>query len=588
MRTLCRGSRCLPMCRLCSKVRAAASRDSHHGAPIVNIPKLCCEASPATASPTPHRLTTMPTSLNFELHTGPGGQRAPEARRSAGAPPVRLLLLGDFGGRSQARPAQAAPAPAAVRWPATPRAVDIDNLDAVMALMAPKLQLQIQNACCDFAPQSLDDFHPDQLLQNLPPLQQGLARLQALQDPQQFAAAAAAWDTLQGHNSQAPATAKVTVSGTASASASASPSATAPASAAGDLLSSLLGGRVQVAAGTQASPKPTVPPTGIDALLRSAVAGQVVPAAPAQQSAYVAAAQAALADDLRSVLHHPAFAALESTWRAVQLLVSRLHLGEKLELHLADATLPDLLADLVAAQGQVQATALYGLFAGQGRDGSGSPDTQRGARWQAVFGLFEYGDNAVDLALLAAAGSAAAQTQVPFVAGVTQELKQVALATSGNARAAAQTGWQTLRRSEVAPWLGLVSSPLLLRLPYGRRLEPVQSFVFEELLDAAAPTHLLWGTGASAAAALFGQSCSDAGAGSHTLDDLPALVLRNAADEDQLQACGGRYLSDAETEALLGAGLMPLISHRRKSAVLLPRWQSVAEPLQTLRGLPKG
>ncbi len=537
----------------------------------------------------------MPSSLSFDLHLGPGGRAAAVAQRTAGGPAARLLLLGDFSGRSAGRAAKAAtaatasipaPAPAAERWSARTTLVDIDNLDAVMRLMAPKVALQVQGHC-EFAPQSLDDFHPDQLMHSLPLLQQGLARLKALQDPAQFAKAAAEWDAQQGSSVQAPAAEAAAAAGTEAAAAA----ATAPASSAGDLLSSLLGGKVQAVArapASPASPASPAPHTGIDALLHSAVAGHVVPAAPAHQSAYVAAAQAALADDLRAVLHDPAFQALEGAWRGVQLLVSRLELGEQLELHLADAALPDLLADLVAAQGRVEATALCGLFAGKHRDGGVAGDEPAGPHWLAVFGLLSFGGSAVDLGLLAAVGTAAARAQTPFVAMASAALVRAALAAESE-EAADKTGWTTLRRSQVAPWLGLMSSPLLLRLPFGRRHVPVLQLDFEEITGAVEPAPLLWGSGAIAAAALLGQACGETNAGTstratintpnRTLDDLPAWVLRDADSESQLQACAGQYLTEAETESLQSAGLMALLSHRNAGAVTLHRWQSVAQPL---------
>lgn len=542
----------------------------------------------------------MPSTLNFELHTGPGGRAASDARRADGAQPARLLLLGDFSGRGRASGGAASTeqVPAAARWSAKTRLVDVDNLDAVMRLMTPKLHLQVRGQACEFAPQSLDDFHPDQLLQNLPPLRQGLARLQALQDPAQFARAAAEWDSMRGSAGQAGATSAPNPTPTATqpptTAAAAAAAQTSPAtadatadaktSAAGDLLSSLLGGKVQAAAAALASPAPPAPPTGIEALLNSAVAGHVVPAAPAHQSAYVAAAQSALADDLRAVLHDPAFQALEGAWRGVQLLVSRLELGATLELHLADAALPDLLADLVAAQGRVEATALSGLFAGQGRDGGVASEATGRPHWWAVFGLFGFGDTAVDLGLLAALGTAAARAQTPFVATAKTELVQAALAADTET-ASDQQGWPTLRRSAVAPWLGLVSSPLLLRLPYGRRQEPVQHCDFEEITGVVEPATLLWGSGAIAAATLLGQAVGEDEASSsidtsnRTLDNLPAWVRPDADGEPQLQPCAGRYLSEAEAESLQSAGLMTLLSHRRSAAVTLNRWQSIAKPL---------
>jgi type VI secretion system protein ImpC len=539
----------------------------------------------------------MSSSLNFDLHLGPGGRAGTSAQRAHGAQPARLLLLGDFSGRGAAPASAPTGGPAAQRWPAAARQVDVDSLDAVMRLMAPRLPLQLHGRAFVFAPQSLDDFHPDQLLHSLLPLQQGWARLKSLQDPAQFARAAAEWDAVQSGTLMAPpAGAGAAARGAAGAGAGAAAGvATAPASSAGELLSSLLGGRVLPAASAPALPATPAPRTGIEALLHSAVAGHVVPAAPAHQASYVAAAQAALADDLRAVLHDPAFQALEGAWRGVQLLVSRLELGENLELHLLDTGLPDLLADLVAAQGRVEATALARLFTGppnrhsHHRDVDAGDQAQHSPHWRAAFGLFGFGAATVDLGLLAALGTAAARAQTPFVAMATAHLVQSALAAD-TPPAADPTGWTTLRQSPVAPWLGLVSSPLLLRLPYGQRQDPLQDLDFEEITGAVDPTPLLWGSGALAAATLLGQDCAETDAGNgttvdtgnRTLDDLPAWVLRGADGETQLQPCAGQYLSDAEAESLQGAGLMSLLSHQRTSAVTLHRWHSIAKPLRGL------
>ena len=70
--------------------------------------------------------------------------------------PMRLLVMGDFSGQ-----------PSATRKPLAERAtqrVDVDNLDAVMGRLGPRLALPA--AELGFA--GLDDFHPDTLYARLP------------------------------------------------------------------------------------------------------------------------------------------------------------------------------------------------------------------------------------------------------------------------------------------------------------------------------------------------------------------------------------------------------------------------------------
>ena len=152
---------------------------------------------------------------------------------------------------------------------------------------------------------------------------------------------------------------------------------------------------------------------------------------------------------------------------------------------------------------------LVRLLAGQPRDGGVGGVETTSPRWWAAFGLFSFGNAALDLGLLAALGAAAAQAQTPFVAMAHDVLVQAALAARATVAEESETtpeqpAWTTLRRSEVAAWLGLMSSPLLLRLPYGRRQKPVQYLDFEAFAGVAGPAPLLWDSGAIAVATLLG------------------------------------------------------------------------------------
>ena len=100
-------------------------------------------------------------------------------------------------------------------------------------------------------------------------------------------------------------------------------------------------------------PAPAAAATGIDAFIRSIVAPHIVPDIAPQPAPYLASIEAAIAEQLRAMLHAPAFQALESAWRGVQWLVNRLELNNDLQLHLLDASRAELLADVVAVQGHI-------------------------------------------------------------------------------------------------------------------------------------------------------------------------------------------------------------------------------------------
>jgi type VI secretion system protein ImpC len=447
----------------------------------------------------------MPANLSFDFQPATGRARDTSA-------PFRLLLIGDFSGRPADQKAPLARRPV--------MRVDVDNFDAVLQRIAP-----VQR---DIAFATLDDFHPDALFDRMPVFAALRQTRRRLLDPASFAQAAAELG--------------------------AAPLATS--SGGSDLLAGLLGG------------KPAANPpaaSGIDALIRQVVAPHVVPDIQPQQSALLAAVDAAVAEQMRQLLHDSGFQALEANWRGVQWLVSRLELDETLQLQLFDASRDELLADLVAAQGQPLRSGLHQALV----ENTGA----REPGWDLCAALYSFGPAATDIGLLAALGLLAAQAGGPVLAA-----GDTALAL---AEAPALAGWQALRRSQAAPWLGLTAPRLLLRLPYGKRSDPASHFAFEEFSGSPGHEQLLWGSGALAAALLI---CR--GGSAVQIDDLPAYSFERDG-EMQLQPCAEQLLSEQAGQALLGAGLMPLLSHRNRNAVTLMRLVSIADPPQALAGLPE-
>ncbi len=450
-------------------------------------------------------------AFNFDL----GRPAAPAPRRGGGA--LRLLVVGDFS----ARPAGERP-PLATR---PTHRVDVDNLDQVMARLAPRLETAAGSA--GFA--QLDDFHPDALYQRLP-----------------------LFDTLRQARARPPA-------------------------AAADLLGSLLG-KTAVAGTAGAASKPApASATGIEALLQQVVAPHVLPDTRAQTQAYLNAVDSAIAEQMRALLHDPAFQALEAAWRGVQWLVSSLELDEQLQLHLFDVSRDELLADVVASQGRLAETGLHRALADRWRGVPG------GEPWHALAGLFRFGPADTDIGLLAALGLAASQAGGPWLAEGDPAL-------AGAADDPALAGWRALRASEAAPWIGLAAPRVLLRLPYGRRTDPVSAFTFEEFNDDGPPVHehFLWGNPALAVALLTGRAFSARGwdfepGDEREIGELPAYSFTQDG-ERELQACAEHYLGDEGGNRLLQAGLMPVLSHRHQNAVTVARVQSVAQPARGLAG----
>ena len=517
----------------------------------------------------------MPGRMEFNLSLSRSSapripNRGPEGPPGSG--PMRLLVMGDFS----ALPASQKPALAG----RPTHRVDLDTLDTVMQRLAPQLDLPAGT----LAPAALDDFHPDALVRHLPAFAALRDLRRRLLDPAQFAQAVAQLQQGAGPTT-GPSTAPPT-----------GPHQPGAAVHNDDgLLAQLLGGKP---AGLAAPAPPAA--TGIDAFIRSIVAPHTVPDIAPQQATWLASVDSAMAEALRAVLHAPAFQALESAWRGVQWLISSLELDEDLQLHLFDVSRDELLADVVAARGQIDQTGVYAALVDRWRNQPGA------AGWTALVGLYSFGPPQADIGLLAALGLLASQVGGPFLAAGSLDLAGGGTAAAGAdlpgaevsdaevsgaevpgaGRAPALAGWQALRRSEVAPFIGLAAPRVLLRLPYGKAADLIEAFKFDELAATPDPEQFLWGNGALACALLIGRAFSAKGWGfepgdQREITDLPAYtVLRDG--ERELQACAEHYLGEQGGQALLAAGLMPVLSHRHANAVTVLRMQSVASPAAAL------
>jgi len=280
-----------------------------------------------------------------------------------------------------------------------------------------------------------------------------------------------------------------------------------------------------------------------------------------------------MGEQMRAIVQDPQFKALEALWRGVHWLVSNLETDEQLKLYILDASRTELLADFESVQAKI---------------GSAGP-------WSLVIGDYAFGLAGEDVGLLAHLGEIASQAGGPFLAAARSELIGCqSIAATPDPRdwtppaADAAERWNALRDSAVAPWIGLALPRMLLRLPYGKSSDPVESFAFEELSPRRSHESYLWGNGALACALLIGRAFTSRGwemepGDELDVEDLPAHTYDNDGDKC-LQACAEVTLVDRAVPPILDAGLMPLLSHKNRNAVRVPRFQSIGNPAQPLSG----
>ncbi len=476
------------------------------------------------------------SGMQYEVSFGQLG-RAPRA-----AGPVarfRLALLGDFSGRANAGTVETGAALAARK----PLKVDVDSLDDVLARMKLSLALDLAEDGAVTVPiASLDDFHPDQIVANLPLFEELLTLRRNLASRTGFEKAA-----------------KAVLSWSGEAPLPRPPRRARGAAVATDRRLSdfarLLGRPASSASAAEAS---------VDALLRRIVGPLVEPVRDARQEQLTARVDAALAAAMRRVLHHPDFQTAEALWRGVEFLVRRIETGARMEIVLYDVSAEELAADL-AATDTLEETGLYGMLVEQP-----ALDAHQGPL-SAVLGLYGFELTPPHADLLGRIAQIAAGANAPFIAAIGPD----ALATPMHEQnPLIQDAFAALQALPQAAYLGLATPRFLLRMPYGRKTDPIDAFAFEEFTRQSGLSGMLWGHPALIAGLLLAQGFAQQGAkmklGSILgVGDMPYYVYV-AEDGDQVALpCTERLYTERQAAQVARYGVMPLISLRGRPEVRL-------------------
>jgi type VI secretion system protein ImpC len=490
---------------------------------------------------------------NVEIETGERSQRV-EARDPDS--PFHIAVLGDFSGREnrgvldaklQGRKAVL---------------IDRDNFEDMLARFAPELHLPLGGPDGPRIPvrfRELDDFHPDRIFERL-------KIFQALRDTR---------EKLNGRSTFEAAAAEVrSWSGTVSPSLAAASQGKPP-----DI--SKFSTRElfeQALSATESRTSAARPLDDFQTLLRDIVAPYVEPRPDPQKADLIAQVDCAISGQMRALLHHTDFQALEAAWRGLFFLIRRLSTGENLKVYMVDIAKPELAADLVAT---------YELLI------EGAP---RGEPWSVLAANYMFDTSEEDLQLLGRMAAVARHAGAPFLAAASSrvlgceslgETPEPRKWRKGSKQDGADA-WDALRRLPQASWLGMVLPRFLLRLPYGKQTESTERFAFEEFRESPQHEDYLWGNPALACAYLLGEAFLESGWEMRPgeiceISGLPAHIYK-ADGESHMKPCGEALLGEEATEAMLDRGLMPFISMRGSDAIRLVRFQSLATPRADLSG----
>jgi type VI secretion system protein ImpC len=496
------------------------------------------------------------SSFNFGFGETPG------ARRVEPEDPFQILVVADFSGRGSRGERADSAAIAGLR----PVRVEVDTLDAVMARLDVHLRLDTDGTPIEIHAASLDDLHPDSLYRKVDLFR----RLKDLRSRLAGAATypAAAAEVREWLGGPEPAAGGADGGG---------PAAEADAASAADDIARLMG-RPMSAPGASVE-------DAVSRLIRDAV-GPSTPAAPPDQAALIAAVDRATSQEMRRVLHHPAFQELEAAWRGVQFLLTRLETGEELTVWILDAARMEVAVDLLSND-DLRRSGLYRLLAER-------PTTTPGVKpWSLIVLNEVFRARAADANVLARWAQVAHAGGAALLAGGHEQLfgcpglpahaDPIEWTFKADDEAAAT--WGAVRQMGAARSVALASPRFLLRRPYGTEADEIDTFDFEEIpakdyLSAGSHGGYLWGPSSLVLAVLLGRAFASEGwglAAGHggEVEGMAYHSWRESGSGVALPAAEA-WLTTRAGEKMEAAGVCPILSVKGRDSVQVARVQSMA------------
>ena len=289
---------------------------------------------------------------------------------------------------------------------------------------------------------------------------------------------------------------------------------------------------------------------------------------------------------LNEVLHHPDFQKLEASWRGLHYLVNKSETGERIKLRVLNMPKADFLKDMEKAALFDQSALFKKVYEAYGMFG--------GAPYGALIGDYEFSNHPQDLTLLAKISGVAASADAPFIAAASPKLLNLDSFTQlGAPRDIAKifqgveyVNWKAFRDSEDSRYVALVLPHILMRLPYGKDNVPVESFSYEEDVTGADHGKYLWGNAAYAlgtrlthAFARYSWCAAISGVeGGGLVDGLPVHTFQTDAGDLALKCPVEIAITDRREKELADLGFIPLVHCKGTDYAVFLSTQSSNKP----------
>lgn len=516
--------------------------------------------------------------IRIDVTAGDEPRPEPRAVRTDTGGPFTILVLGDFRGADVGAPAHELP-PVSQR---TPLAVDRDDLDAMVSAVGPAVRVPGDGGLPDqlLTFESMEDFHPDRLLRRSPllaALREERGRVERGEgvagdetDPGDVAPGEGAASGEEGQGSVLDRILGETAGGGSNGR---------PPS----------GGRGPQGAGAEgALDDPLEASRHLEEFLRRITRPHETEGPDPERDAQLEALDRETVEQLRGILHHPRFQALEARWAALSFLVHGLETGPDLKVYGVQASRSELVEG--ARTGEV----------GRLLDRS-AHDLLQGGGWTMVVVDHAFRGREDEIRALEALAGVGRERGTAIVAeadagllgldpGLAGEEDDDDGGTDEGPSREALAAWKAVRGHPGAAHLALLLPRFLVRLPYGPNESPVDALDFHEFTPGrpADPGHLLWAHPGVLLALLLGRAFTRGGWGfeAGVGDRVERLPLGLHRGEEGVTALPTTelVLDAGDARSLAEAGFLPVMARPGETDARFPFLRSLAASGASLHG----
>lgn len=328
----------------------------------------------------------------------------------------------------------------------------------------------------------------------------------------------------------------------------------------------------------------------ISELVREVLSGTVVVSdnLSATLDARVAELDELISRQLSTVMHHPDFQKLESTWSGLQYLCKHTSTGALMKIRIFNATKAELVRDFKTAIDFDQSALFKKVYEEEFGTFGGAP-------FGTLIGDFQISRQPEDMYFVEQMAHVAAAAHAPFLSAASPEMFGLDGFTDlGKPRDMSKVfdtveyaKWKSFRESEDARYVGLTVPRFLGRLPFSPKDgATVEGFNFVEDVDGSDHAKYLWinaayafATRLTAAFETYGWCAAIRGVeGGGLVEDLPTHTFKTDEGEIALKCPTEIAITDRREKELSDLGFMPLVHCKNTDYAAFFGAQSTQKP----------